>query len=232
MAATRNPALSGLMKGERFTVALSFDDGYLDHYKLAEFLYKHHIKATFFLITGLSYWNRKPLLTLRPSLIQRMREMNHEIASHTQTHPNLQSLSVEQVRHELYTSKQYLQNLLNEEVEGFAYPYGKYDQSTCRIASNYYDYARTARELGWHNPYELPIRSPGLSLRKCCLLMTGSMIRARGSAIILLHSTTIMSLGAWIEYMRMFHVHFATVSEIVAAGRGLARPVMTNSPHT
>jgi peptidoglycan/xylan/chitin deacetylase (PgdA/CDA1 family) len=123
--------------GERLRVALSFDDGYLDHYKMAQLLYKRRITATFFLNTGLSHWNNKPLLTLRPKLIRRMRRMNHEIASRTQSHPNLQRLTQEQVRHELRGSKEYLQSLLDEQVEGFAYPYGKYDE---RIDAQY----------GWH----------------------------------------------------------------------------------
>ena len=201
---------------ERLMVALSFDDGYLEHYRAAQLLYNRHIRATFFLITGLSHWNKKPLLTLHPKLIQRMRKMNHEIASHTQTHPDLKRLSVDQVRHELHTSKDYLQNLLNERVGGFAYPYGKYDERISRIASSYYGYARTAREVDKPTRYELPIRGPGSSLRMCSLLMTKNMVRGKGFAIILIHSTNDLSLSVWVEYMKMFRVHFVTLSELVA----------------
>ena len=214
---------------ERLMVALSFDDGYLEHYKAAQLLYKRHIRATFFLITGLSHWNNKPLLTLYPKLIQRMRKMDHEIASHTQTHPNLQCLSVDQVRHELHTSKDYLQNLLNEQVEGFAYPYGKYDEHISRIVSSYYGYARTAREVEKLTRYELPIRSPGSSLRMCSLQLTKSMIRGKGFAIVLIHSTNDLSLNVWVEYMKMFRVHFVTLSELVAALHAPARDTVARS---
>jgi peptidoglycan/xylan/chitin deacetylase (PgdA/CDA1 family) len=209
--------------GERLMVALSFDDGYLDHYKMARLLNTRGIKATFFLITGLTRWNNKPLLTLRPKLIRRMRRMNHEVASHTQSHPNLRRITDEQVRDELRGSKEYLENLLEEPVEGFAYPYGKYDKRVSRLTSNYYGYARTARELENPNRYELPIRSPGLSLRMCSLRMTKNMIRGGGFAIIVLHSTNTLSLRVWIEYMRMFRVRFVTLSELVDAQYGFTQ---------
>jgi peptidoglycan/xylan/chitin deacetylase (PgdA/CDA1 family) len=202
---------------KRFSVALSFDDGYLDHYQIAELLYRRGVRATFFLITGMKYWNNKPLLTHQPQLIRNMRKMKHEIASHTHSHPNLQCITREQVGHELRSSKQYLENLLNEPVGGFAYPYGKYDMRICRTASDYYGYARTAGEPQNPNLYEVPIRSPGSSLRACSLEMTKDMLRSGGFAIVLLHATNTRSVRVWIEYMKLFRVHFTTVSEIVDA---------------
>jgi len=207
-------------EGEPLRVALSFDDGYLDHYKMAQLLHKIRIKATFFLITGRTRWNKKPLLTLRPQLIRRMRRMNHEIASHTHSHPNLQRTAPEQVRYELRSSKEYLESLLDEHVDGLAYPYGKYDKSISEITSQYYGYARTAGEFESPSRYAIPIRNPGSSLRMCSLRLTKNMIRGGGFAIILLHSTNSLSLKVWIEYMRMFRVRFVTISEIVEAQYG------------
>ena len=223
----RNPTHTGANShrvnsegGDRLRVALSFDDGYLDHYKMAQLLYKRRIKATFFLITGLTSWNNKPLLTLRPELIRRMRRMNHEIASHTRSHPNLRRMTHGQVRYELRSSKEYLESLLDEDVGGFAYPYGKYDRRIAGITADYYGYARAAGEVEKSSRYALPIRSPGSSLRTCSLRLTKSMIRRGGFAIILLHSTNSLSLKVWVEYLRMFRVRFVTISEIVDAQYG------------
>lgn len=196
-------------------VALTFDDGYAEHYEIARTLYRRQIRATFFLITGLKEWKEKRLLTLQPNLIREMHEMNHEIASHTQSHIDLRTVADEKVHSELRESKAYLEELLGQQVEGFAYPFGKYNGRVAQIVSKHYMYARTAGIVEKPNRYELPIKNPGLSLRKCSLLMTGKMIRGHGFAIILLHLTNNLSIITWIHYMRLFRVHFVTLSELV-----------------
>jgi hypothetical protein len=122
-----------------------------------------------------------------------------------------------------------LQNLLDERVEGFAYPYGKYDQRISQIASSYYGYARTAGEVGRPTRYKLPVRSPGSSLRMSSLLLTRCMIRGNGFAIILIHSTNDLSLSVWVEYMKLFRVRFVTLSELVAALHSPARDMVAQS---
>ena len=82
-------------------VALTFDDGYVEHYDIARALHRRQIGATFFLITGLREWKDKPLLTLQPNLIREIHEMNHEIASHTQSHIDLRTVTDEKVHSEL-----------------------------------------------------------------------------------------------------------------------------------
>jgi peptidoglycan/xylan/chitin deacetylase (PgdA/CDA1 family) len=202
---------------DRLNVALTFDDGYAEHYDIARTLHRRQIRATFFLITGLREWKNKTLLTLRPKLIRKMQEMNHEIASHTQSHLNLQTLTDEKVHSELQESKIYLEKLLDQEVEGFSYPFGKYDERISQIVASHYTYARAAGKVANPNRYELPTRNPGLSLRKCSLLMTGNMVRGRGFAILLLHSTNNLSVITWIQYMKLFRIHFVTLSELVEA---------------
>jgi peptidoglycan/xylan/chitin deacetylase (PgdA/CDA1 family) len=197
-------------------VALTFDDGYLEHHKIASFLYKRNVRATFFLITGLREWNNKPLLTLQPRLIREMQRMNHEIASHTQSHPDLLTVSDQAVHRELHDSKDYLEDLLGREVEGFAYPYGTYDDRITRIVSSYYQYARAARELDSSTKYEIPIRSPGMNFRRCVLSLTMNMMRRRGFATLLMHSIEERSLGIWVNYLKAFGVRFLTLSELVA----------------
>lgn len=73
-------------------VALTFDDGYLDHFYVAQYLYSKGIPATFFVVTGLSYYQGQPLLTIKPGLLGIMRDMGHEITSHLHTHRDLAKL--------------------------------------------------------------------------------------------------------------------------------------------
>jgi len=203
--------------GEPVNVALTFDDGYAEHYEIARTLYRRRISATFFLVTGLREWNKKPLLTQQPNLIRKMKEMKHEIGSHTRSHIDLRTTPDSRVHDELKESKNYLEEVLGQQVEGFAYPFGHYDERITRIASSHYKYARTARRVERPNRYELPIRNCGLSLRTCSLLMTWTLLKSRGSAIILLHSTNKLSVLTWIQYMSFFRVHFVTLSELVEA---------------
>lgn len=200
-------------------MALTFDDGYLQHYDIARLLHALHIRATFFLITGLQLWNRKTLLAFQPSLIRKIRDMKHEIGSHTSSHPNLVSQKEEEVEGELCKSKEYLEKVLGQEVAGFAYPYGKYDDFVKSLAAKHYRYARAAREshLCTDDKYELPIRGPGRNLGYCSLSMTQGMIRGDDFAVLLLHSIPERSVRVWTTYLKAFRVNFLTLGELVDA---------------
>ena len=227
----RKPSSPRILKAiDRPRVALSFDDGYLEHYHTAELLHAQGVSATYFIITGLRSWNNRPLLTMRPDLIRLMREMGHEIASHSVSHPDLRKLTDAQVRIELLGSKEYLECLLEEDVQGLAYPYGSYSSRIRGIASRYYGYARTAKERVSSTRYELPIRSPGLSLRLCSVLMTRSLLTGRDACILLIHRIDAYSLRLCLEYLRLFRVRFVTVSEIVASKLGATEAARTRYP--
>jgi peptidoglycan/xylan/chitin deacetylase (PgdA/CDA1 family) len=57
-----------------------------------------------------------------------------KIGSHTQTHPNLSELSVEDIRRELEESKNNLEKLLDKPIEDLALPHGAYNEDVLRIA--------------------------------------------------------------------------------------------------
>jgi len=48
-----------------------------------------------------------------------------EIDSHSYSHANLTEISDEQLKREIYDTKEYLENLLNINSRVFCYPYGK-----------------------------------------------------------------------------------------------------------
>lgn len=56
-----------------------------------------------------------------------------QLGAHTRHHPMLPALSVERQREEIAASKQDLETLLNQRVDGFAYPNGRATESTKQI---------------------------------------------------------------------------------------------------
>jgi peptidoglycan/xylan/chitin deacetylase (PgdA/CDA1 family) len=61
-------------------------------------------------------------------------EFLFQIGSHTVTHSNLTSISGEQLKEELVTSKKQLEDILNKKIDWLAAPYGEYNQELCEIA--------------------------------------------------------------------------------------------------
>ncbi|KAL3421195.1 chitin deacetylase [Phlyctema vagabunda] len=93
-------------------IALTFDDGPYSYTKdLLDLLDQYNAKATFF-ITGNNYHDISDCSTEYPALIQRMHNSGHQIASHTWTHPNLNTLSLTDFNNEMYYNEMALRNIL------------------------------------------------------------------------------------------------------------------------
>jgi len=122
-------------------VVLTFDDGYREHLKIAHFLAKHNIRATFFVITGLKEYMGRELLN--PSEIKEIASMGHEIGSHTVTHIDMVKAPEDIILRELVESKEYLSKLLGTEILSFAYPYGPHNDVAAKLANSVYRIVRT-----------------------------------------------------------------------------------------
>lgn len=149
-------------------IALSFDDGYLNHIRIARLLSRLNIKATFFLITHLKEFEGKPLLTCDENLIAELVKLGHEVASHTCTHRVLIDLSEEELERELKASKEYLEDIINKEIYGLAYPYGIYNKRIMDVVKRYYSYARATDILSIDDPLNMHKHVPSslFALRK------------------------------------------------------------------
>lgn len=110
-------------------VVLTFDDGYRDFYSRAmPLLERYGFTATLFVTTG---WAQDA--DMRLTAAGRMLNWNQiteaaaagmEIGAHTRRHPPLDQLPRKLVREELYSSKQWLEDMLGLPVPGLAYPFG------------------------------------------------------------------------------------------------------------
>ncbi|MEN4070370.1 MAG: polysaccharide deacetylase family protein [Methanobacterium sp.] len=108
-------------------VAIFFDDGWQNQYDVAlPILLRHDFKASFTIITdyigtGEGFWEY-----MSHKEIKELAEHGMDIAAHTKTHPDLTKLTDEQMREEIFGSKEYLANL-GFEVRTFAYPFNAWN---------------------------------------------------------------------------------------------------------
>lgn len=196
-------------------LAITFDDGYLEHFDAALMLKRLGVNATFFVITGLRNWEDKPLLTARPKLIKEMALMGHEIASHTRFHPNLTTLSEPEMDEELRTSRNWLEEVTGSPVPGFAFPYGAYDAAAKKSAMRFYSYARTAKigDLNAQETYEIPVQQ---FTKAFGMKLIEAKMEGRGRRIVVLvHWMSRRSLLVWVQYMKSLGVQFKTLKELI-----------------
>ncbi|MCY3885941.1 MAG: polysaccharide deacetylase family protein [Gammaproteobacteria bacterium] len=123
----------------RKCVAITFDDGYRDNLLIADpILEKYDAKATLYLVVDRHDrdWSKSKKLhhadgelMNEPKLLdadvhQMLNSGRWELGAHTQTHANLESVSSNQRKEEIQSSRAELQDLFHTEVSSFAYPFG------------------------------------------------------------------------------------------------------------
>ena len=115
-------------------IAISFDAAYGDEYTIdiLDTLDKYNVKSTFFLV---KFWVDK-----FPNQVVEIHKRGHEIGNHSATHPNMSTLSKEQILEELNSTGNSIYELTNEEPFLFRPPYGDYNDlliQTCREIGYY-----------------------------------------------------------------------------------------------
>lgn len=115
-------------------IAISFDAAYGDEYTLdiLDTLDKYKVKSTFFLV---KFWVDK-----FPNQVVEIHKRGHEIGNHSATHPNMSTLSKEQIIQELSSTGDAIYELTGEKPFLFRPPYGDYNDTlikTCREIEYY-----------------------------------------------------------------------------------------------
>ncbi|HEY3129284.1 MAG TPA: polysaccharide deacetylase family protein [Acidobacteriota bacterium] len=151
-------------------LALSFDDGPNPQAtpQLLDFLDKHQVRATFFLIGK--------HVRLYPQLAADLAARGHTVGNHTETHPSLTWLSSERIASELSRCQQSIEQATGRPARWMRPPYGfRGPQLNPVVKSKGYDgvvmWSLSARDWNPQSPSRVIAR-----LRK-----------ARGGDIILLH---------------------------------------------
>ncbi len=118
------------------TLALTFDDGFLNAFQSAlEPLARHRFRAMLFLVADrLGQYNeweallgevREPLMDA--AQVRDWLAAGHEIGAHTLTHPFLTRVSFREAREEIFAGKKKLEDLFGVPVRHFSYPYGDWN---------------------------------------------------------------------------------------------------------
>jgi peptidoglycan/xylan/chitin deacetylase (PgdA/CDA1 family) len=127
------------------TVALTFDDGFLD---LAEhalpILSEHGFNATVFVAPAVTdgrtsfpwYREEQPPLLAWEDIVELDRDGTLRFEAHSLTHPNLPALDDDTAREEIAGSKLELENRLGRVVRAFSYPSGLYGEREERIVAD------------------------------------------------------------------------------------------------
>jgi peptidoglycan/xylan/chitin deacetylase (PgdA/CDA1 family) len=195
-------------------VALTFDDGYMEHLKIARFLARRGIRATFFVITGLRMFMGRELLS--PSEVKEIASLGHEIGSHTVTHIDMTHTPEDVMLKELVESKKFLSELLGCEVNSFAYPYGPHSDTAARLAKQIYRVVRTTY-VGSAKGYRLLDKHGCLVAFNLRLSNLYEVFRLREIDILVLytHVPSIMKLNLVLSVLKILKPEFVTLKELL-----------------
>jgi peptidoglycan/xylan/chitin deacetylase (PgdA/CDA1 family) len=116
------------LKGQSKKIALTYDDGPNDPYtpQLMDVLAKHNVRATFFLIGR--------FVTRRPNIVRQLVSAGHVVGNHTYTHPPLIFETSVQVRIQLTSCRQVIEDAVGKHSSLFRPPYGGRRPAVFRIA--------------------------------------------------------------------------------------------------
>jgi len=126
-----------LNHGSGRMVAVTFDDGWRDNYDHAfPVLTRMGIPATFFVVSGpMSGVADERRMT--PAMLREMAAAGMEIGVHSRTHPNLTTLSKEQLDEEIGGCKTELEGMVGQPVRFLAYPGGRFNDAVVRCAQRH-----------------------------------------------------------------------------------------------
>lgn len=128
---------------------ITYDDGVTQDLRFVELMNRYGLKGTFHLNSelmenGFSWEHPKGMTVTRlcPDTARWLYQ-GHEVASHTCTHPYMQELHGEALRHQLLDDKLALEAMIGVEVKGFAVPFDYYSQEIADCARECgFEYAR------------------------------------------------------------------------------------------
>lgn len=181
-------------------IALTFDDG-PDHEvtpRILETLKAFDAKATFYMLAK--------NVNKYPDVAKMVADSGHEIANHSITHPNLNTVTKARIIDELSSSQEQIEAATGFRPESFRPPYGEYNDLVLKHAkeTNQIISMWTVDTLDWHN------RNANRILEHVRHSTSGDIILMHD-----IHHTTADALPAVMEYLQNEGFEFVTVMELV-----------------
>jgi peptidoglycan/xylan/chitin deacetylase (PgdA/CDA1 family) len=158
-------ALRAPARGDRSRlVALTFDDGYADFCEHAmPLLERYGMTATLYAVSDrlgkINDWDTDapelPLMTADD--LRAVAAAGHEVGSHGATHLHMSGIPADQLRYETAGSRATLEDVLQQPVDGFCFPYGDHDDAAVAAAEAAgYTYACVTDDYRGTGPYRVP----------------------------------------------------------------------------
>lgn len=126
-------------------VAISFDAAYGNEYteSILDTLDKYNVKSTFFLV---GFWVDK-----YPEDVKEIARRGHEAGNHSTTHPNMSTLSKEQIIEEINKTGDKIEKLISIKPNLFRPPFGDYNDLLIRTCkeNGYYTIQWDVDSLDW-----------------------------------------------------------------------------------
>ena len=123
------------------------------------------VRATFFMV---EFWTEK-----YPDFVKKIDESGCEIGTHSATHSYMSKQNSEEIKIELNSSSEAIENIIGKEVELFRPPYGDYDDELIKTASElgYYTIQWDVDSLDWKD-----LSATDIAMRVINGVQSGSII--------------------------------------------------------
>ncbi len=182
-------------------IAISFDAawGADKTAQLLEILEKHDVKTTFFLV---DFWMEK-----YPEATKQIAIAGHEIGNHSATHPHLNSLTPEEITHELQDTNARIWELTGQEPLLFRPPFGEYNNTVLAVVQNLGMFAIQwdVDSLDWQN-----LTADEISQRVLAKVQPGSIVLFHNNA-----EHTPAALPTIIEKLHSDGYEIVPISELI-----------------
>lgn len=140
---------------------ITYDDGVLQDVRFVALMNKFGLRGTFNLNSQLMEeefaWTHPNGMTVKrlPTNVVAELYQNHEVASHTLTHPYLSQLTEPEILHQMARDKENLERITGKPVLGFAGPFHHWNSMIADCAKKCgFEYARNAEERYCYAPAE------------------------------------------------------------------------------
>ena len=149
------------------SVLLTFDDGYIGSWTYAyPYMKQENMKGAFFVHTNYVGTQTEKLHISWDQLRVISEDPLFKVMPHTLTHPDLTSLTMDQLIKEVRDSRAMLELMLGGSHPYFAYPYGRNGPASISVTRQYYDMAFVVGTSSPDHRIEAAYQIPRLSMVK------------------------------------------------------------------